>query len=106
MNYVQPAQIVQVPYPLKLKAITRLKYFQAREQWKVCIIHIYCALQFVMSMKRNVHFYIVYLHFSDHRLPFQSNDFDDGVAFDSDDYFATNDERSRNEKRNGKYEFE
>lgn len=37
VNYVQPSQIVQVPYPLKLKALTRFKYFQSREQWKVCI---------------------------------------------------------------------
>ena len=35
VNYVQPAQILQVPYPLKLKALTRFKYFQTREQWKV-----------------------------------------------------------------------
>lgn len=35
LNYVQPSQVVQVPYPLKLKALTRFKYFQAREQWKV-----------------------------------------------------------------------
>lgn len=36
LNYVQPSQVVQIPYPLKLKAITRFKYFQTREQWKVC----------------------------------------------------------------------
>jgi len=35
VNYVQPAQIIQVPYPLKLKALTRFKYFQTREQWKI-----------------------------------------------------------------------
>lgn len=35
VNYVQPSQIIQVPYPLKLKAFTRFKYFQTREQWKV-----------------------------------------------------------------------
>lgn len=35
VNYIQPAQIVQVPYPLKVKALTRYKYFQTREQWKV-----------------------------------------------------------------------
>ncbi|XP_061394365.1 ER membrane protein complex subunit 7 homolog [Musca vetustissima] len=35
VNYVQPSQIVQVPYPLKLKALTRFKYFQTREQWKI-----------------------------------------------------------------------
>ncbi|XP_065367877.1 ER membrane protein complex subunit 7 homolog [Calliphora vicina] len=35
VNYVQPSQIVQVPYPLKLKALTRFKYFQSREQWKI-----------------------------------------------------------------------
>ena len=35
MNYVQPSQIIQVPYPLKLKALTRFKYFQQREQWKI-----------------------------------------------------------------------
>ncbi|XP_037952121.1 ER membrane protein complex subunit 7 homolog [Teleopsis dalmanni] len=35
VNYVQPSQVIQVPYPLKLKALTRFKYFQAREQWKI-----------------------------------------------------------------------
>lgn len=32
---IQPSQIIQVPYPLKLKAITTFRYFQQREQWKV-----------------------------------------------------------------------
>lgn len=35
VNFVQPSQIIQVPYPLKLKALTRFRYFQQREQWKV-----------------------------------------------------------------------
>jgi ER membrane protein complex subunit 7 len=35
LSYVQPSQIVQVPYPLKLKALTRFRYFQQREQWKI-----------------------------------------------------------------------
>lgn len=35
VNYVQPSKIIQVPYPLKLKARTKFKYFQTREQWKV-----------------------------------------------------------------------
>ncbi|XP_013102426.2 ER membrane protein complex subunit 7 homolog [Stomoxys calcitrans] len=35
VNYIQPSQIVQVHYPLKLKALTRFKYFQTREQWKI-----------------------------------------------------------------------
>lgn len=35
LNYVQPSQVIQVPYPLKLKALTRFKYFQTREQWKI-----------------------------------------------------------------------
>ncbi|XP_030382550.1 ER membrane protein complex subunit 7 homolog [Scaptodrosophila lebanonensis] len=35
VNFVQPAQIIQVPYPLKMKPLMRLKYFQAREQWKI-----------------------------------------------------------------------
>ncbi|XP_059612547.1 ER membrane protein complex subunit 7 homolog [Phlebotomus argentipes] len=35
VNFVQPAQVIQVPYPLKLKALTRFKYFQMREQWKI-----------------------------------------------------------------------
>lgn len=35
LNFLQPAQVVQVPYPLKMKAMTRFKYFQTREQWKI-----------------------------------------------------------------------
>lgn len=35
VNYIQPSQVIQVPYPLKLKAFTRFRYFQQREQWKI-----------------------------------------------------------------------
>ncbi|XP_055587493.1 ER membrane protein complex subunit 7 homolog [Uranotaenia lowii] len=35
LNYVQPSQVVQVPYPLKLKALTRFRFFAQREQWKI-----------------------------------------------------------------------
>ncbi|KFB46314.1 actin binding protein [Anopheles sinensis] len=35
LNYVQPSQVLPVPYPLKLKALTRFRYFQQREQWKI-----------------------------------------------------------------------
>ncbi|XP_055380082.1 ER membrane protein complex subunit 7 homolog [Condylostylus longicornis] len=35
VNYIQPAQVIQIPYPLKLKALTRFRYFQQREQWKI-----------------------------------------------------------------------
>jgi hypothetical protein len=35
VNYIQPSQVIQLPYPLKLKALTTFRYFQQREQWKV-----------------------------------------------------------------------
>lgn len=35
VNYIQPSQVIQVPYPLKLKALAKFKYFQQREQWKI-----------------------------------------------------------------------
>lgn len=35
VNNVQPSQVIQVPYPLKLKAMTGYRYFQVREQWKI-----------------------------------------------------------------------
>ncbi|XP_058061759.1 ER membrane protein complex subunit 7 homolog [Anopheles bellator] len=35
LNHVQPSQVLQLPYPLKLKALTRFRYFQQREQWKI-----------------------------------------------------------------------
>jgi len=35
LNFVQPSQVIQVPYPLKLKALVRHRYFQQREQWKI-----------------------------------------------------------------------
>lgn len=35
VNFVQPGQILQVPYPLRMKAIMKYKYFQTREQWKI-----------------------------------------------------------------------
>jgi len=35
VNFVQPSQVIQMPYPLRMKALTRIKYFQTREQWKI-----------------------------------------------------------------------
>lgn len=35
VNYVIPSQVLQVPYPLKLKALSKFRYFQQREQWKI-----------------------------------------------------------------------
>uniref|UniRef100_A0A1A9YUE3 ER membrane protein complex subunit 7 beta-sandwich domain-containing protein n=1 Tax=Glossina morsitans morsitans TaxID=37546 RepID=A0A1A9YUE3_GLOMM len=35
VNYIQPSQVIQVPYPLKLKPLTKYQYFQTREQWKI-----------------------------------------------------------------------
>ncbi|CAK1553098.1 unnamed protein product [Leptosia nina] len=35
VNYIQTSQVIQVPYPLKMKAATRFRYFQVREQWRI-----------------------------------------------------------------------
>ncbi|CAH4029036.1 ER membrane protein complex subunit 7 [Pieris brassicae] len=35
VNYIQTSQVIQVPYPLKMKPGSRCRYFQAREQWRV-----------------------------------------------------------------------
>lgn len=35
VNYVISSQVIQLPYPLKLKALSRFRYFQQREQWKI-----------------------------------------------------------------------
>ncbi|KAG5669153.1 hypothetical protein PVAND_017048 [Polypedilum vanderplanki] len=35
VNYIQPSQVIQLPYPLKLKALTTFRFFQQREQWKI-----------------------------------------------------------------------
>jgi len=35
VNYIQPSQVIQVPYPLKMKALAKYRYFQQREQWKI-----------------------------------------------------------------------
>nr|CAD7424399.1 unnamed protein product [Timema monikensis] len=35
VNYIQPSQVTHVTYPLKFKPLTRLRYFQVREQWRV-----------------------------------------------------------------------
>ena len=35
VNNVQPSQVNQLQYPLRLKTQGRYKYFQAREEWKV-----------------------------------------------------------------------
>lgn len=35
VNYIQTSQVIPVAYPLKLKPLSRLRYFQAREQWRI-----------------------------------------------------------------------
>ncbi|VVC99100.1 unnamed protein product [Leptidea sinapis] len=35
VNYIQTSQVIQVPYPLKMKPMYKLRYFQVREQWRV-----------------------------------------------------------------------
>ncbi|CAG0894885.1 unnamed protein product [Cyprideis torosa] len=35
VNWIQPSQITQVPYPVKMKARGSFKYFQQREQWRI-----------------------------------------------------------------------
>lgn len=35
VNYIQNSQIIQVPYPLKLKPYSLTRYFQIREQWRI-----------------------------------------------------------------------
>ncbi|KZC04613.1 ER membrane protein complex subunit 7, partial [Dufourea novaeangliae] len=35
VNLIQTSQVIQVPYPLKMRPLTPFRYFQVREQWKV-----------------------------------------------------------------------
>ncbi|KAJ8718181.1 hypothetical protein PYW07_006111 [Mythimna separata] len=35
VNYIQTSQVIQVPYPLRLKALSKFRYFQVREQWRL-----------------------------------------------------------------------
>lgn len=35
VNYIQTSQVIQVPYPLRLKALAKYRYFQVREQWRL-----------------------------------------------------------------------
>lgn len=35
VNYIQTSQVIQVPYPLRMKALSRYRYFQVREQWRL-----------------------------------------------------------------------
>uniref|UniRef100_A0A8D8QUJ5 ER membrane protein complex subunit 7 n=1 Tax=Cacopsylla melanoneura TaxID=428564 RepID=A0A8D8QUJ5_9HEMI len=34
VDYIQLSKITQLPYPLKLKTVGKIKYFQTREQWR------------------------------------------------------------------------
>ncbi|CAG0900489.1 unnamed protein product, partial [Darwinula stevensoni] len=56
---MQPSQVTQVPYPLKLKAKMPLKYFMAREQWRITdflfspmVIMMVIPLLFVMILPK------------------------------------------------------
>lgn len=35
VNYIQTSQVIQVPYPLRMKPLSRFRYFQMREQWRL-----------------------------------------------------------------------
>lgn len=35
VNYIQSSQVIQVPYPLRMKALSKFRYFQIREQWRL-----------------------------------------------------------------------
>lgn len=35
VNYIQTSQVIQVPYPLRIKASSKYRYFQVREQWRM-----------------------------------------------------------------------
>lgn len=35
LNHIQTSQVIQVPYPLRLKALGKTRYFQMREQWRI-----------------------------------------------------------------------
>ncbi|CAG9563730.1 unnamed protein product [Danaus chrysippus] len=35
VNYIQTSQVIQVPYPLRMKALAKFRYFQVREQWRL-----------------------------------------------------------------------
>lgn len=56
VNLIQTSQVIQVPYPLKMRPLAPFRYFQVREQWRmtdflfnpmvtkfstICIEHIY-----------------------------------------------------------------
>lgn len=58
VNLIQTSQVIQVPYPLKMRPLAPFRYFQVREQWRmtdflfnpmvikfstICIKHIYFA---------------------------------------------------------------
>lgn len=35
VNLIQTSQVIQVPYPLKMRPLAPFRYFQVREEWKV-----------------------------------------------------------------------
>lgn len=35
VNHIQTSQVIQVPYPLRIKALGKTQYFQLREQWRI-----------------------------------------------------------------------
>lgn len=67
VNLIQTSQVIQVPYPLKMRPLALFRYFQVREQWRmtdflfnpmvtkfsaICIEHMY----FTSSVKNNALF--------------------------------------------------
>ncbi|XP_030753434.1 ER membrane protein complex subunit 7 [Sitophilus oryzae] len=59
VNHIQISQVVQVPYPLKIKALGKTRYFQVREQWRITdflfnpmIMMMVCPLLLIMVLPK------------------------------------------------------
>lgn len=60
VNYIIPSQVIQVPYPLKLKALSKFRYFQQREQWKITDF-LFNPMLIIMVLPLLVSFYITWM---------------------------------------------
>ncbi|KAF7265636.1 ER membrane protein complex subunit 7 [Rhynchophorus ferrugineus] len=59
VNHIQTSLVTQVPYPLKIKALGKTRYFQVREQWHITdvlfnpmIMMMVCPLLLIMVLPK------------------------------------------------------
>lgn len=57
VNLIQTSQVIQVPYPLKMRPLAPFRYFQIREQWRLTdFLFNPMVMELSMTYRQCIHF--------------------------------------------------